>query len=630
MNAHGTTVAINALLERKGAKTALLTTKGFRDVLEIGRLHKPPEALYNLQYERPATLVPRVLRKEINERINAQGNVEVRISRDEVRSILQRLGGEGIEAIAVCFLFSFLNPEHEKAVEKIAQEVLPSARVILSSDAIPVVREFERTSGTVISAYIGQTVTTYLERLAGEMVDLGVTTPPLVMQSNGGLTTSGMVKRCPAKLLFAGPTAGVIEASRISGLLGLHKVIPLDMGGTSCDVSVVVDGQPSLVTEKEIAGYPLPLTMVDIHSIGAGGGSMAWLDAAKIMRVGPRSAGAVPGPACYGRGGVNPTVTDANLVLGLLNPTYFLGGTLPLSSPKAIAAIEENIAKPLGLSVLEAAAGIRRIVEGNMENAIRLVSIERGQDPREFALLAFGGAGPIHACELARALEISWVIIPPHPGVVSACGLLGADLIHDYEQSVGQAGAILDPARLSDTYALLEERAFSDLRAEGLPTDRTTILRSADMRYSRQLHTLTVPAPPGPITHRAIEELGLRFEEEHERMYGFALRGKTIEFVNLRVRLIRAIDHLRPKKKRGQRHQRPDRALQGRRFAVLDHTGEGQEVPVYARPAFAPGNVIHGPAIIEAYDSTIILPPKRVGVVDEYGNLIAGNEEWPR
>ncbi len=625
--AHGTTVALNALLERAGAKTALLTTKGFRDVLEIGRLNKPPEALYDIQHERPASLVPRHLIREVDERMNAQGEVQVALDADEIRALVRDLGEKGVDSIAVCFLFSFLNRDHEHAVEKIIQEVLPSAHVSLSSEAMPVLREFERTSGTVISAYVGPTVGRYLERLSKEMVEIGVDSPPLVMQSNGGLTTSGMVRRSPARMLFAGPAGGVIEASRISALLGLPRVISIDMGGTSSDVSVIRDGRPSLTGEKNVADYPLPLSTVDISAIGAGGGSIAWVDGSNGLRVGPRSAGAMPGPACYGHGGLEPTVTDANLMLGLLDPKFFLGGTIALDARSAAEAIDRKVAKPLNLKLYEAASGIKKIVEGNMENAIKLVSIGRGEDPREFALLPFGGAGPIHACELARALEIAWVVVPPNPGVMSAQGLLSADLIHDYEQSIGQAGRVADLQSLTQTYHALEERALADLRREGFAVDRVVLMRSADMRYARQLHNLTVSVDSGDMTAGKVSEATQRFEAEHHRIYGFSLPGKAVEIVNLRLRLILPMKPIQQSKRSGKTRD-AKKALKGKRLATTDYLAGEREVAVYDRALLAPGNVIAGPAIIEAYDSTIVLPAERIGTVDEYLNLIAGKEEW--
>lgn len=625
--AHGTTVALNALLERAGANTALLTTKGFRDVLEIGRLSRPPEALYDIQYERPAPLVPRHLIREVGERINAQGEVQLAIDADEVRALVGELGAKGIDSIAVCFLFSFLNRGHEQAVEKIIQEVLPSAHVSLSSDAMPVLREFERTSGTVISAYVGPTVSRYLERLSKEMVGIGVATPLLVMQSNGGLTTSGMVRRSPARMLFAGPAGGVIEASRISALLGLPRVISIDMGGTSSDVSVIRDGRPSHTSEKNVAGYPLPLSAVDISSIGAGGGSIAWVDGSNGLRVGPRSAGAMPGPACYGNGGMDPTVTDANVMLGLLDPKFFLGGTIALDARAAADAIDRKVAKPLNLKLYEAACGIRKIVEGNMENAIKLVSIGRGEDPREFALLPFGGAGPIHACEMARALEISWVVVPPNPGVMSAQGLLSADLIHDYEQSIGQAGRVADLQSLTRTYQALQERALADLSREGFAAERVVLMRSADMRYARQLHNLAVPVASGDMTAEKVREAKERFETEHKRIYGFSLPGKTVEIVNLRLRLVFPMEPIKQSKRSGK-SPNARKALKGRRLATTDYGAGAREVAVYDRSLLTPGSVVVGPAIIEAYDSTIVLPTERVGKVDEYLNFIAGREEW--
>lgn len=627
MVAHGTTVALNALLERKGAATALLTTRGFRDVLEIGRLYRPPEALYDVQYTRPAPLVPRALIMEVPERVNAQGVAEIALDANAVREIVRDLGDRGVEAIAVSLLFSFLNAAHEQAAGEIIRELLPSAHVSLSSEAMPVLREFERTSGTVISAYIGPRISKYLERFEKETSRLGLAVPPLVMQSNGGLTSIEMAQKTPARMLFAGPAGGVVEAARVARQLGLDRVISIDMGGTSTDVSVVQDGVPGMTNEMKIAGYPLPVSSIDIGAIGAGGGSIAWIDASGGLRVGPQSAGAEPGPAAYGNGGELPTVTDANVVLGLLNPANFLGGTMRLDVECAQRVIRTQVAEPLNLDVTAAAQGIRRIVEGNMENAIRLVSVERGEDPRRYALLPFGGAGPIHACALANALDIAWVVVPPNPGVMSAQGLLGADIVHDYEQSVGVPERVGNVAALQRIYDQLEARALDDLSREGFPSGEAVLKRSADMRYVRQLSNLSIPVGEGPLSAELIASANEAFHAEHNRIYGFSLPDNEIEIVSVALRA--ALPALPVSQKKLERSSADaSRAVKERRLATVDNLGGPKEVDVYDRPLLVPGNVIRGPAVIESYDSTFVLPSDMHAVVDEYLNIIAGKKVW--
>ncbi len=439
---HGTTVATNAVLERKGAVIGLLTTQGFRDVLEIGRQLRT--AIYDLELgpETPVFLVPGVRRMEVPERLSASGEVIVALDEEAVVAAADRLVAEGGEAIAICFLFSFLNPDHEFRAKAMIEEKYPNLALSLSSEVDPAFREYERSVVTAFDADTKPVLSSYLDRMTAQLTRAGVTAPLQVMQSRGGVSAASTATQRPVRLFLSGPAAGVVVDGGAAREVGIHDVITLDIGGTSCDIALITGGKPLVRPEEVIDGYPVRVPMVDVNTIGSGGGSVAWIDAAGGLQVGPQSAGAAPGPACYGRGGKEATVTDASLVLGLLNPGYFAGGSLRLDPDRARAAIETHIATPLGLSVELAALGIHRVVNAQMAEAMRLVSIRQGFDPRDFALVALGGAGPVHAVPLAEELSMSTVVVPRHPGVLSAAGLLSAPVEH--EVSVGFPRDIAD------------------------------------------------------------------------------------------------------------------------------------------------------------------------------------------
>ena len=528
--AHGTTVATNALLEGKGARTGLVTTRGFRDLLEIARQKRPH--LYDLQADKPAPLVPRYLRREVGERLAWDGSTVEKLSLDEVRKTLDALKAEDIEALAVCFLYSFVDPAHERLVEAEIRARFPGLFVSLSADVSPEFREYERLSTTVINAYLGPLVSRYLQRFGDEVGRLGIRPAPYVNQSNGGIISVTAAAEQPVRTLLSGPSAGVMGAAWVSAAAGIDSIITFDMGGTSTDVARVENGRPVIGAQRTIAGYPVRIPSLEIETVGAGGGSIAWVDSGGALRVGPQSAGAHPGPACYGRGGTAPTVTDANVVLGRLSATQLLDGRMAVRRELAEQAIA-RLAAQLGASVVETARGIVSVVQTNMLGAIRIVSVRKGYDPRGYTLVAFGGAGPLHAAALARDLGIERVLVPPAPGILCALGLLVAPLRLDL---VRTRVALLDPmteAELAQGFDDLELQASAWLDRENVPPARRRLARAFDMRYVGQNFELTVTPPAGD----SLDAKALRgeFLREHERVYGYAAADEPVQIVALRL-----------------------------------------------------------------------------------------------
>lgn len=626
--AHGSTVATNALLERKGGGTALITTAGFADVLEIGRQNRPQ--LYALEGRRPPPLVPALLRCEVAERVDAQGNVLIPLDLAQVRSLAAGLAQyePRIEALAVCLLFSFLHPQHEQQVRQaIAEAVGPQRFTIsLSCEVLPEYREYERTSATVINAYVAPAMHRYLAHLQSELAAQGIERL-LLMQSSGGLAAAQQARTAPARLVLSGPAAGVRGAFAVAQAAGFAQAITLDMGGTSSDVSLL-PGRIQTTAETIIAGLPLRLPMIDIHTVGAGGGSLARLDAGGALRVGPESAGAEPGPICYGRGGSVPAVTDANLALGRLLPQHFLGGRMALDAAAALAALEE-LGQSMGAGAQTAALGIVRVVNATMERAIRAISVERGFDPRRFTLLAFGGAGPLHACELAAALDMPRVLIPRYPGILCALGLLAADLSHDLSQTLLMPLAQADPAQLTAQFAPLIEQGRAAMTVQGMADGQVALELALDMRYIGQSYELAVPvgslgagraqsARLRRLLQRA--DLGRRFHTLHRQRYGHANPARPVELVNLRLR---ALGRLDKPPFIAEPEEGPDArsALLGE-TAVTFGAGQAVSAALYERASLRPGNHIEGPAIVVQMDATTVLPPGWQGRVDGYHNLI--------
>jgi N-methylhydantoinase A len=614
---HGTTLVTNAILEGKLAKTGLLTTAGFRDVLEIGR-HLRRE-LYDLFIDKAPPLVPRPLRLEVVERIGPDGAIETPLDERSVAAAVAALAAADVAAVAVILLNSYRNPAHELRVRDLVRAAQPEWYVCASADISPEVREYERSSTTVLNAALMPRVDAYLTALERQLAQAAPSAHLFIMQSSGGAATAETARARPVSLALSGPVAGVSACLHLAALTGMPNLIGFDVGGTSADIAIVENGQARVTTEMAIAEYPIRLPMVQVHTIGAGGGSIAWVDQGGALRVGPQSAGADPGPACYGRGGVEPTLTDAHVVLGRLDPAYFLGGRYRLDSARARQAIAERIAAPLDLDLTAAAAGIVRVADANMERAIKVSLSERGNDPRDFALVAFGGAGGLHAATLAQHLEIPRVLVPPHPGTLSAFGLLVGDVRHDFATSeLLRARDAATPERLNAIYAALEEQARAALAADGFGPDESAVARTCDMRYVGQAYEVNVPCPAGPFDAARLAELLERFHREHERLYAHSNPGEPCELVTYRVTAVGRLQ----KPSAGAREARPGAPTPHAARAVYFDGAGFVPTAIYRRDALFAGQAIAGPAIVEQVDATTVIPPGVRARVDDYGNLI--------
>jgi N-methylhydantoinase A len=628
---HGTTIASNAVLEGKGAITGLITTMGFRDELEMRRLGRP--GVYNVFWERLPPVIPRRLRVEVRERMTARGQVDTELDVNDVRAALHKLGAHGIEALAISFLHSYVNPLHEQRAAALARELLPHVLVCTSSEVLPEIREYERTSTTALNAYLMPVVNRYLDQLETQLRQYHSSL--LVMQSNGGVMTSEHARRRPVHMIESGPAAGVLAAASLAREVGLSHVVAFDMGGTTVKACLIEDGRPVETAEGEVgaginlagrlsrgAGYALRVPMYDLAEVGAGGGSLAWVDEGGALRVGPQSAGAVPGPVCYGRGGTTPTITDANVVLGYMNPQRIAGGTVPIDAAAARRAIEELGAR-LRLPVQDAAYGIHQVANATMMRAIRAVTTERGRDPRDFALVAFGGAGPLHAAALAASLGMTRVYVPLFPGLFSALGLLLADLRYDYVQSIpGQLDAV-EPTVLLRAFAALAARMREEVSRENIDPATVRLERYIDLRYARQSSELTLPFPESGSTADLSAVLTAAFHAEHERTYGYRRENDPIAVVSVRLKATA------PARSLGLREL-------GESFARTVNAGTGQ--PTVRRAYFGPevgehaspvlhradlvGKVLQGPFIVEEFDTTVVVPPGWQAEVDGCGNII--------
>jgi N-methylhydantoinase A len=620
--AHGTTVIINALTERKGAVTTLLTTRGFRDVLEIQRANRPD--LYNLAYSKPKPFVLRRLRLEVTERMNYKGEVLTPLVEEDVRAAVAEARRQGAEAVAICFLHSYANPEHEQRAAEIVQEEWPEVAVSVSHELTSEWREFQRTSTAVLDAYVKPRAWSYLGALAGRLDEVGVERRArYAMQSNGGVSTFELAGRTPINLVESGPVGGVIGAVAIGELIGEQNLITLDIGGTTAKSSLIERGSVRLTSDYHIertptfAGYPIRVPVADIVEIGAGGGSIAWIDPAGALRVGPQSAGADPGPACYGLGGQEPTVTDANVVAGCINPGYFLGGRIRLDVERAREALA-GIARSLGVSAEEAALGVIRLANANMIHLLKLVSVRRGRDPREFAMVAFGGGGSMHAMALAQEMRVPRVIVPPAPGHFSAWGMLMSDLRHDSVQTRFVRSEQAEPVELTGIWRELEEQMRETFAEEGVSPEEVGFARSADMRYAGQEHTVNVPIPVGDLDERLKADIEDKFHELHEQLYTFR-QDSPIEFVNFRLTGFSAVR--KPELRRIGTNGDARDALKGTRDVDFDEFGR-HETRIYERERLGAGAELEGPAVVEEpAASTVVSPGQRLRV-DEFGNLI--------
>jgi N-methylhydantoinase A len=612
---HGTTVATNAVLERKGAKIGLITTRGFKDVLEIGRQSRHNVYSVMLEPETPAFLAPGALRREVPERVAATGEILIALDEEAVRREANELAAEGAQAIAICFLFSFLNPAHERRAAEIVRECHPDLMISISSEVDPAFREYERTCITAFDAYLKPVIDRYLGNMESDLETSGVRSPFQIMQSRGGVASSRVARRSPVRLFLSGPAAGVIGGRAAGEAAGFDDVITIDIGGTSADIALIERGKPLIASEGRLDGYAVRVPMVDVNAIGAGGGSIAWLDAARSLRVGPRSAGSEPGPACYGRGGIDPTVTDASIVLGYINPDYFAGGTMRLDPDLAWQAIERAIAKPLGMSVEQAALGIHRIINATMAEGIRFVSVKRGIDPRRFTLVALGGGGPVHASALAQELGIERVVVPVHPGVLSAAGLLAAPVEHEASSAFNTPLAQASQAMLARAFAELDAKCSALMACEQVSADAIERHYFADVCYVGQSYHLEVPLRMEGDT---LERLTDDFYEAHDRIYGHSTRG-PIKFVNLRA-VHQAALHL------GSSHfgwaPANGSALKGTRRILTSDSNGFVEANVYERNVMRTGMRLRGPAIVEQADTTTLIEPGWQAEIDGSGSLI--------
>jgi N-methylhydantoinase A/oxoprolinase/acetone carboxylase beta subunit len=614
---HGTTVATNAVLEQKGAVTAILATRGFEDVLELGRQKRSRMYDLDMDPETPTFLAPRRRRVGIAERLDARGNVLVPLDEVQVRAEVARLRDQGVQALAVCYLFSFLNPQHELRTRELCRAVAPELTVSLSSEVDPTFREYERLCVTAFDAYLGPVVRRYLAGLADALHALGVQAVPQIMRSRGGIVSAALAARQPVTLALSGPAAGVVGAQFVAERCGIRDFISLDMGGTSNDVSVVEGGRPVVAAEGRIGPYRLRTPMVDVNTIGAGGGSIAWLDAAGGLRVGPLSAGADPGPACYGRGGQAPTVTDASLLLGYLDPDNFAGGALRLDAVAAETAVAA-IAARLGLDVVATAAGIHRVVNARMADQIRLMTIQRGHDPRRFTLVVLGGAGPVHGVALAEELGIPEVLVPEAPGVLSAFGLLAAAIEHHHAQTLPGPVEGADLPAVNALLARLDEAGRARMREEGVPLDEVRVAHAADMRYVGQAYELEVPIR-APLAAADLEAVQAAFHATHERVYGYHRAGHAVEFVNFHA--VHTFPLPRPQPRPPAHASRTRReARTGERQAYFPATGF-LPTPVFDRGGLPVGRRVAGPAIVEQPDTTTVIPPGHAAEVEASGAL---------
>ncbi|GAJ95514.1 MULTISPECIES: hydantoinase/oxoprolinase family protein [Rhizobium] len=615
---HGTTVATNALIELKGVATGLITTDGFRDLLEIGRQKRP--SLYDMNAEKPETLVSRDRRQEVPERLKCDGSEDRVLDEDKLRAAVRKLAEEDVKAIAVCFLYGFLNNAHEKRVVEILREEMPDVFVSASHEVAPEFREYERMSTTVVNAYLGPVMQRYIDRLKLRLSELGVPVAPQLTQSNGGVIGFDMAAQLPVRTVLSGPSTGVVAAQAVGRMAGFDNIITFDVGGTSSDVALLQGGVCKLTGEANVHGYPIKAPMLDIHTVGAGGGSIAFVDSGGLLKVGPRSAGADPGPVCYGRGNTEATVTDANIVLQTLNPVEILGGRMKVRRDLAIEAVQ-RLADQLGLGLMETAQGIISVVTANMAKAIRLISVQRGHDPRDYALMAFGGAGPLHAARLAKELDMSRMIVPLTPGTLCALGLLLTDLRSDFAISrlMKVSQDAVEP--MISGFEALEAQADAWFAQEDIEAGRRIVNRTADVRYVGQNYELQVSVTAGTVGADTLDALIKGFEQAHLQRFGFIAEGEQIQIVTLRLEAVGVVN-------KAEFVPQPDAGLDcqaaviGSRQVYMDEAKDFVSCPVYTREKLKPGNRIAGPAIVEQMDTTTVILPDMQATVDPYLNLI--------
>ena len=626
---HGTTVASNAILERKGALVGLITTQGFRDVLEIRTLRMP--RLYDVGWTKPEPLVERYLRQVVDERVDHRGTIERPLDPVDAERAVDALLTEEVEAVAVCLINSFANPAHELMIKNIVARKAPGLTLSISCEVLPEIKEYERTSTTVINAYVMPVVADYLRAMSGNLDAAGISAPLLLMQSNGGLTTATAAMARPIHIIESGPAAGVVGAQALARAKQLKNIITFDMGGTTAKAAIVEQGELTRAHEYAVgagivigsrlltgAGYTLKVPAIDLAEVGAGGGSHVWIDAGGALQVGPQSAGAEPGPVCYDKGGDVPTLTDANVLLGFINPTALVGGALKLNAEKAQLLFAEKVAKPLGMTIERAAYGAFEIATSNMIRAIKAVSTERGRDPRDFALFAFGGNGPLFAAAMASALGIGRVVVPPSAGLFSSFGLLYADLEHHYSRTLRRLLRGANLAEIGAAWDTLAREAQAELAAEGFIGPRARVKRSAALHYKGQTYELVVPVPDGPIDDGTVAALETAFGEEHERTYGHrAGPDEPVELISIQVVGLGLRDRGMPERIRSDRAEPPPPPP---RPAWLGAAYGWVKMPVLRRSDLGSGRT--GPLIVEEYDATCLVPPSARAGLDEAGNIV--------
>ena len=620
---HGTTVATNTIIEKKGAKVGMITTEGFRDVIEMGRQKRPSVYDYNLDAFTPIFMIPRRRRLGVNERINFEGQIQNPLDLDRISEILNDFSRRDVESLAVCFLFSFINPVHETCVQEIVQKKCPDMPISLSSMVLPEFREYERFCATVFNAYVNPIIKRYIGRLEKEIKLIGLGTDVKIMQSNGGIVNAEIAKSRSILTFLSGPAAGVMGAAFLGNATGYKNMITLDIGGTSSDVSLIKEGLPTYSTDNEIDGYPLKLQMIDINTVGAGGGSVAWIDPGGALKSGPLSSGADPGPACYGKGGQAATNTDANVVLGYLGQDSFIGGKMKISRQLAHDAIKSNISDPLKMNVLTAANGVFKITTANMIGAIRKVSVLRGYDPRDYWLFAFGGSGPVYACKLAADLNMKGVIVPAYPGVQSAFGILTVDSQLDFVRTFKQPIDGCDLDTINNIYNEMEKEALAIIKSEKIE-GTVAINRSADMRYIGQAYEVNAPVRSGEICFSDLSVISSTFHQKHKDLYKHSSEDEPVEFINYRISAF--IRTEKPKMSQLKKTQKNlltmQDALKENRQAFFEEMDGLTETPVYDRERLPLNSEIKGPAIIEQLDATTVVYPEQVAEIDTYGNII--------
>ena len=637
---HATTIATNALLGQLNLelpKTALITTKGFRDIIEIGRQRR--HELYNLFVQKPRVLIPRKLRFEVEERIGPKGEIITPLNKVQAERLARRLEKENVKAVAVALLFSHINPKHEREIGKILSKLKKKIYVTLSSEIAPEYREYERTSTAAVNAVLMPIVSSYLDNLQRKINNLGIKAPLCIMQSDGGIAAKNMAAKKPVSIVESGPAAGVIASAFYGKLLGIDNILSFDMGGTTAKAGAVKNAVPEIVNEYEVAGtvhsgrivkgsgYPVRLPFIDLAECSAGGGTIAWIDEGNALRVGPISAGAYPGPACYGKGGEHPTVTDANLVLGRLNPEYILGGEMKIYPNLSKKALENKICKQIGLDIVEAAAGIIKIANSLMAKILRIVSVERGHDPRDFVLMCFGGAGPMHACALAEELHINKIIIPLNPGLFSAFGLLTADFKTSLTKAVMKLVSDIKARDVENIFQQLENKGTKVLEEQSVSKKNILFVRQLDLRYLGQSYELTVPAAT-PFNSEALEGAIESFHKKHESIYGYSVKDEPVELVNVRVTALGLMKKPKIKTYKLSKPFPPRGALITKRDVFFEQSESYVKTPVYRREKLKAGNVIYGPAVIEQYDATTVVYPEWKASVDRFGNLILSIEKF--